>query len=272
MFDVHSPAHRRVAVIVGVLVAAAAVVVLTLVVTHRSPPDARSHRDAGLPVVLVPGYGGGTNALDVLADALRADGRFTRVVELGGASLDDLNRQADLVDAAVKDTLRESGTNKVDIVAYSAGGIAVRLWAADPEHSSQARRVVTLSTPNHGTDVSPVESGLGPPDCPKACEQLLAGSTFMKSLAEHDTAPTGPDWVSIWTDQDEVVVPPTSAVLEGALDFSVQSVCPGATVAHQGMPGNRVVVAMVRSELGSVAPRKPDSSVCTARPGGTPSS
>jgi hypothetical protein len=88
----------------------------------------------------------------------------------------------------------------------------------------------------------------------------------MTSLAEHDAAPAGPDWVSMWTDQDEVVVPPTSAKLDGALNFSVQSICPDLKVAHLGMTANPVVVAMVRLELDAASPTKPDPSVCKIRP------
>jgi hypothetical protein len=206
-----------------------------------------------------------------MAAALEKDGRFTKVVDLGAASVQDLNLQADLVDDAVHDALAETGATQVDIVSFSAGGIAVRLWVDDHDGGSIARRIVTLSAPNHGTEVSPATTGIGGSDCPEACHQLMVGSTLMSSLAKHDKAPAGPDWVSIWTEQDEVVVPPTSPRLDGALNFSVQSICPDLDVAHLGMSANPIVMAMVRSELGAAAPTKPDSSVCKIRPTGTPS-
>ncbi len=257
-----TPARRRVVLGVGLL-AALTVVVLVLAVSHRptaSPPP----RAVEPPVVLVPGYGGNTTGLDVLASALEDDGRTTKVVDLGAESLEDLNLQAGLVDDAVQDAIAETGATQVDLVSFSAGGIAVRLWAAD--HGAVARRVVTLSAPNHGTEVSPATTGIGGADCPTACHQLMVGSTLMTSLAEHDAAPAGPDWMSIWTDQDEVVVPPTSAKLDGALNFSVQSICPDLKVAHLGMTANPVVVAMVRLELDAASPTKPDPSVCKIRP------
>jgi triacylglycerol esterase/lipase EstA (alpha/beta hydrolase family) len=122
--------------------------------------------------VLVPGYGGNTTGLGILAAALQKDDRFTKVVDLGPASVGDLSLQADIVDDAVEDTLAESGAEKVDIVSFSAGGIAVRLWMDAHDGASITRRVVTLSAPNHGTEVS-----------------------LMRSLAEHDKTPTGPTWV-----------------------------------------------------------------------------
>lgn len=271
MPDVLTPARRRVVVTIGLVAAVAAVIALTIAVTHRSSPQPPPRRDALPPVVIVPGYGGNTAGLAILTDALQGDGRFTKVVELRAASVDDLNLQADLVDDAVHDALAETGSAEVDIVSFSAGGIAVRLWMDAHDGASIARRVVTLSAPNHGTEVSPATTGISGENCPTACHQLLVGSTLMKSLAEHDEAPAGPDWVSMWTDQDEVVVPPTSARLAGALNFSVQSICPDLTVAHLGMTANPIVVAMVRTELGSAKPTRPDSSVCKIRPTSTPS-
>ncbi|HET6166219.1 MAG TPA: hypothetical protein VFE07_05280 [Marmoricola sp.] len=271
MPDVLTPARRRLVVTIGLVVAVVAVVALTVAVVHRPSSQPPPQQDALPPVVIVPGYGGNTTGLSVLVAALEKDGRSTKVVELGAASVDDLNLQAGMVDDAVEDALAESGGTKVDIVSFSAGGIAVRLWMDAHDGASTARRVVTLSAPNHGTEVSPATTGISGETCPTACHQLLVGSDLMRSLADHDRAPAGPDWVSMWTDQDKVVVPPTSAKLDGALNFSVQSICPDLTVAHLGMTANPVVVAMVQEELGSATPTRPDSSVCKIRPTSTPS-
>jgi len=263
---------RRVLLVGGLVLALVVVVVLTVGLLRRGPAGPPDRREQLPPVVLVPGYGGATTGLDVLGAALRSDGRFVRVVDLGTASLGDLHDQADLVKAAVQDVLRSTGSGSVDVVAFSAGGIAVRLWATDGGGASVARRIITLSTPHHGTERSAIPKVPGPTPCPTACRQLVAGSAVLQSLDQGDETPAGPDWVSIWSDTDEVVVPPTSAKLDGALSFSVQSVCPDVTISHQGMTSNRIVVAMVRREIGSAAPVLPDSSVCrpVTKPSATP--
>jgi len=273
MLDRLSPA-RRALLLGGLAAAAAAVVVLTIAVTHRGPASTTEPKDPLPPVVLVPGYGGVTTGLDLMTVALRNDGRFVQVVELGAASLGDLHEQAEIIKATVDDVLSSTGSTSVDVVAFSAGGIATRLWADDDDGASIARRIVTLSTPHHGTEQSAIPTGFGPTPCPVACHQLVAGSSLIRSLNEGDETPAGPDWVSIWSEDDEVVVPPTSAKLQGALDFSVQSICPDVTVSHQGMTSNLVVIAMVRHELGRAAPSKPDASVCGTKgtsPSATPS-
>jgi triacylglycerol esterase/lipase EstA (alpha/beta hydrolase family) len=265
------PGRRELLVGGGILVAVVAIVVLTVAVFQRGPSGRHTAQDELPPVVLVPGYGGMTTGLDVLAAALRDDGRFVRVLDLGAASLGDLHAQADLVKGAVDDMLRSTGSASVDIVAFSAGGLAVRLWATEDDGATTARRIITLSTPHHGTEKSAIPPVAGPTPCPVACEQLVAGSDVIRSLDEGDETPSGPQWVSIWSDDDEVVVPPTSARLDGALNFSVQSVCPHVTVTHQGMTSNRVVVAMVRVEIGRADPALPDETVCRTSKAGGPS-
>ena len=74
------------------------------------------------------------------------------------------------------------------------------------------------------------------------------GWLLFKLNAEDETPP-GPTYVSIWTTHDDVVVPPSSASLDGALNMTVQSVCPSDPVRHSGLPTDADVQAMVRDEL-----------------------
>lgn len=67
--------------------------------------------------------------------------------------------------------------------------------------------------------------------------------------------------MSIWTTQDTVVVPPGSAELAGALDLTVQSVCPTDDVGHGGLPTDRYVAAMVLHVLADGPAQRPAS--CT---------
>jgi hypothetical protein len=68
--------------------------------------------------------------------------------------------------------------------------------------------------------------------------------------------------VSVWTTRDHTVVPPTSADLAGALTFTVQSVCPGATTSHGDLPRDPVVLAAVDTVLGTGPPRPPQDVAC----------
>ena len=66
----------------------------------------------------------------------------------------------------------------------------------------------------------------------------------------------------MWTENDKTVVPPDSGSLDGALDLSVQSVCPGLVVDHPDVPRTPAVIAIVESVLGPFAPAKPGPEVC----------
>ena len=94
------------------------------------------------------------------------------------------------------------------MVGYSAGGIVARLWVADLGGDALARRVVTLGSPNHGTDLAALAGGLGSTACPEACQQLAPDSALLAGLNAGDETPAGPVWVALWTEDDKTVVPP----------------------------------------------------------------
>ena len=262
MLDHLAPARRRFLLGIATVVALGVVVAVLAVVLHRrDPPVEPVAQDRLGPVLLVPGYGGSTAALEVLAAALQAEGRRTRIIRSPGDPRGDLREHAEALAEAAQRAVDE-GAPSVDVVGYSAGGVVVRYWIADLGGGSLARRAVTLASPHHGTDLAGVAAGLAPDACPEACRQLAPDSDLLRELNAGDETPDGPLWVAIWTTDDETVVPATSGSLEGALDFSVQSVCPGLTVMHGDVPRTPAVIAMVVEQLGVGEPAVPGSAVC----------
>jgi triacylglycerol esterase/lipase EstA (alpha/beta hydrolase family) len=262
-----SPARRRFVGGVLALVLVVAVVVGGTIAVRalRDGPTAvvPVAQDAQPPVLLVPGYGGATSDLEPLAAALRAEGRSATIVHLAGDGTGDLEVQAGVLQDAVLAALR-GGADSVDVVGYSAGGVTARLWLRAYDGGSVARRIVTLGSPHHGTDLAALASDIAPDSCPVACRQLATDSDLVRSLDSGDETPAGPAWVSIWTTDDRVSTPPETAVLRGALDVSVQSVCPGRQVTHGQLPTDPAVIAMVLGELRRTPPATPSASVCSA--------
>jgi hypothetical protein len=82
-----------------------------------------------------------------------------------------------------------------------------------------------------------------------ACQQLDPDSALLRDLNAGDETPDGPQYVSVWTTADQVVVPPDSARLDGAIGFSVQSVCASSKVSHTDLPTDPLVTAIVVAEL-----------------------
>jgi triacylglycerol lipase len=100
-----------------------------------------------------------------------------------------------------------------------------------------------------------------PGACPVACQQLTPGSSLLASLDV--TSPAGlPQWLSLWTSDDQTVTPPDSARLAGAIDVQVQSVCPGVSITHSQLPTNPDVAAMVLQALSAGPLRSPTSVDC----------
>jgi triacylglycerol lipase len=218
--------------------------------------------DQGRPgaVILVPGYGGNRNSLAALADRLRAAGRTATVVALAGDGTGDLLAQADTVDAAVAAALK-AGAPSVDLVGYSAGGVVTLLWAQRHGGQHVARRVVTLGSPLHGARIAAAGTALGADVCPTACQQLAPGSSVL-TAADRTGAPAGLPWLSIWTENDETVVPPDSARLAGAVNVDVQQVCPEARIAHGQLPSDPFVTGLVVRALGAAPITAPNPSEC----------
>lgn len=214
------------------------------------------------PVLLVPGFGGATGPLQSLAAALRADGRQAVVVPLPGDGTGDLSVSAQALNTAATAALAASGAPSVDVVGYSAGGVVARLWVA--AHPGRARRVVTLGSPHQGTQVAVLGADLGSAVCPTACRQLVPGSQLLAGLPPVDTRLGGTAWLSVWTRQDDLVVPPDAARLPGALDLPLQDLCPGLQVGHGSLPTSPVVQAVVRVALSGPSLAPPTAALCTA--------
>jgi hypothetical protein len=246
---------RRRLALVG-LVAVLLLAVGAVVLRPRLPTGGVAQDRLG-PVLLVPGYGGDVGSLEPLAAALRSAGREALVVPSVGDGTGDLRAQADRLARAADDALA-GGAPSVDVVGYSAGGVVARIWADDLGGAEQARRAVTLGSPHHGADVAGL--GVATGACPEACRQLAPGSDLLAGL---DETPSGPEWTSIWTGQDETVTPPESAQLAGAVDVEVQEVCADARVSHGQLPRDGLVVGLVLRAL-DVRPleERPASAEC----------
>jgi triacylglycerol lipase len=263
-----SPARRRLVLALAALVAVAVAAACTLLVVHAvagapagtaaAPPHVP--QDQPGPILLVPGYGGSVSELNLLARALRAEGRDVTVVRLPDNGLGDLRVQARTVGQAASAARARSGAPSVDVVGYSAGGVVARYWVQDLDGRAQTRRLVTLGSPHHGTEIAEFGT-LFAGACPVACQQLLPTSPLLGEL-DKKIAEDGPRVVSIWTTLDDVVLPPDSARLAGALNVTVQSVCAASRVRHSGLPGDPVVQGIVSAQLGAGPPQQLGATDC----------
>jgi triacylglycerol lipase len=210
-------------------------------------------------VLLVPGYGGSTGSLDVLAAKIRTTGRTAIVVHLAGNGTGDLQAQANVLNGYVNQAV-SGGSGPVTVIGYSAGGVVAWLWDVDYGGAARAREFITLGSPLHGTSLASLGEAFVPGDCPQACEQLVPGSALLTRLADSPAA--RPPWLSLWTTDDQVVQPPDSARLSGAVNVPLQSICPGVSIQHGQLPSNPLVIGIVLRTLATVTPTAPPPSAC----------
>jgi triacylglycerol lipase len=243
-----APRRRLFLLVVTVVVLALAASVAVSVSREYAVPPAADPQQMG-PVVLVPGFGGNTAALQALALRLRVVGRPAVVVTLPGGGTGDFSGQAAAIDDAVRDLIRHDGARSVDLVGYSAGGVASWLYLQTGTTAPAIRRLVTLGSPLQGADIAAAGGALVPGACPRACQELAPGSSLLARLGA-GARPAIP-WLSLWTDQDDVVTPPQSAALPGVRSIRLQSVCDGILINHGQLPTAGLAIGLVLRTLGT---------------------
>jgi triacylglycerol lipase len=249
---------RRRVLLVAVAIAPAVAIVVALLAAGAFDGDGTG--TAPTPVVLVPGYGGTAASLATLERRLR--GPLRPVVVAG---LPD--RGTGAIDASIRElgrTVDRTGAAMVDLVGYSAGGVVVRGWLRQPGNAARARHVVLLGSPNHGAELAGLAGSVDASLCPDSCADLAPGSGFLARLNAGDETPPGPRYVSVWTQRDQTVTPPDSAVLRGAVNVRVQDVCTDAQFGHGGLVHDPLALGLVVRAVEGALPSTPGPGDCAA--------
>lgn len=250
---------RRRLLLGGLALVVAVVAVVVGVRVSRGQPQAASGRPGA--VLLVPGYGGSTTALDELAARIRGTGRTATVVQLAGNGTGDLTEQARVLDGYVNRAIG-AGSGPVTVIGYSAGGVVAWLWDVDYGGGSRVGMIITMGSPLHGARIAAVGTAYDPAECPVACQQLAPGSALLTQLQQ--SAQPKPPWLSLWSTGDQTVQPPDSARLQGAVNVPLQFVCPGVDIRHSQLPTAPLVVGLVLRTLASDHIAAPAPADCAA--------
>lgn len=190
-------------------------------------------------VILIPGYGGGTGALEVLSNELTEAGFSPTILDVADGT-GDLSGYAEQA-LATAEQLRTQGAEQVDVIGYSAGGVTART-AQGLDSGGLIDRVVTVASPHQGTAVAAIGAILGA--CPTACEQLQPESDLLESLP----AASSDEVLSIYSTSDEVIRPADSSEIPGATNVVIQDLCE-RPVRHGEVPLDQVSVAAMTAFL-----------------------
>ena len=201
--------------------------------------------------------------LAALAVHLQNAGRTAIVLALPDNAEGDLNIQAGIVTERMIEAIA-AGSRSVDLVGYSAGGVVIGLVVAG--HPQYVRRVVTIGSPLHGTQIAGLAVALNMPAsvCGVACRQMAPGTSLLASLSAAEPAVTGVPWTSMWTTDDQVVLPPDSARFAGATNVVLQQICADDVANHLNLPADPLVIGLTLQALDSANPASPSASDCTS--------
>lgn len=147
----------------------------------------------------------------------------------------DLDGYADLVHAAVERLRAASGAEQVAVVAHSMGGLALRCYLRRYGGDAIAR-AITIASPHHGTLLARFGHG-------RNARQMRPDSYFLGALAAGESADTRAKFVCIATQDDNLIVPRTSPLLEGARHHVIDG------VGHLASIEDRRVWAIVEREI-----------------------
>ena len=210
--------RRRQNRVVFVLILAAFLRVSLSAETARVEPRAVVERT---PVLLVPGWSDEAPEMEPMIDRLRAAGwSADRVLAITfedkvGSNID----HADEIEVAIAQLLSRTGSEHVDVVAHSMGGLATR-WYLATRDDPRVRRTVFLATPHRGTLMGYAAWGEGG-------KEMRPGSAFLLELAERSGlrgVPDGVEALTIRSMTDMHIVPNESSTLTGIPD--VELCCP----------------------------------------------
>ena len=185
---------------------------------------------------------------------------------LGIYATGPIERSAEELSAFVDRVLEATGASQVDLVGHSQGGMMPRYYLKFLEGAAKVHTLVGLAPSNHGTTLGGLGTlaeffGVSPlfgAPCP-ACEQQLAGSSFISTLNSGAETVPGVSYTVIESANDEVVTPYTSAFLSGSgvTNITLQRQCILDQGEHLSMPYDHIADADVLSALDPAHPAKP---------------
>ncbi|GAA2435323.1 esterase/lipase family protein [Streptomyces glaucus] len=209
-------------------------------VTPDPPSTARLPAQAKPPVVLIHGFIDNRSVFVLLRRSLAQHGR-QRIESLNYSPLTcDIRTAAELLGRHIEEICERMGSDRVDVVGHSLGGLIARYYVQRLGGDARVRVLVTLGTPHAGTRVLPLANAH------PIVRQMRPGSPVIEELAR--PAPgCRTHFVSFWSDLDRVMDPLETARLDHP-DLSAQNVRVTG-IGHLALPVHPAVAAGVRRAL-----------------------
>lgn len=182
--------------------------------SFNQPPEAVQHRNQLYPVLLVPGYAEPSwYFMYGIYRELKQQGWAVEGLNLF-PNFAPAEEQALKVKAKIEAMLQRYGVDKIEVVAHSFGGLVSRYYIQELGGREQVRNLITIATPHHGTYTAYLGPGA-------SALQLRPGSAFLKQLNAQGYIYPPVRYTAIWSNTDEIVIPPRNAIMPDATVHAV---------------------------------------------------
>jgi triacylglycerol lipase len=187
-----------------------------------------------LPVLLVHGYQCNRGFWFQLRGRIARAGRQVGTISLAPV-FNDIDGYVAQLARRIDEVCAAAGTERLILVGHSMGGLVSRAYLRRHGNGKVAK-LVTLGSPHHGSRLAVL--GLG-----ENGRQMVPGSAFLAGLNAPGAVPLPAATVSIYSCQDNYVMPQDSPLLDGA------KVVPLAGIGHLEMAFSPEIERRLLAEL-----------------------
>jgi len=194
---------------------------LTMADKRRAPVE-HLPEDGCRPVIFVHGLGGHRGNFVPMATYFRAHGRQRMYrVEIPDEVGDIAARAQVLADyiSEIARVLQLEASDSIDLVGHSMGGLVSRM-VLECDLPVRVANLITLGTPHHGTHIARYAAT-------DITLELRPTSETIAALDEQlpwPGPPSHPRLVALWSGADVILLPHTSATVEGATNLEMEGV------------------------------------------------
>ncbi|MFE0519873.1 lipase family alpha/beta hydrolase [Streptomyces sp. NPDC058954] len=210
-------------------------------------PDGAAQLPTGTrpPVVLLHGFIDNRSVFVLLRRSLVQSGR-QQVESLNYSPLTcDIRSAAELLGRHIKEICERTGSDRVDVVGHSLGGLIARYYVQRLGGDSRVRTLVTLGTPHSGTSVVPLANAH------PIVRQMRPGSELIEEL-KRPAPGCRTHFISFWSDLDHLMSPLETACIDHP-DLMAQNVQVSG-VGHLALPVHPAVATGIRQALDADLP------------------
>ncbi|WP_085506045.1 alpha/beta fold hydrolase [Thalassobacillus devorans] len=237
-------------------------------------PTCEPSEDKPKPIILVPGtFERSAQNWAELSPVLASKGNCVYALNYGlthaGASTGPIEDSAQELKEFVDHVLDLTGAEQVDIIGHSQGGMMPRYYIKNLGGAEDVDNLIAFVPSNHGTDgilgFKRLNSDVSDITSCTACQQQLVGSEFLENLNHGDETPGNVSYTVITTKFDQVVIPYSSAFLEGpstqVSNITIQDYYPLNLADHQSIVYDPLSYKFMFDALTHDGPADPERAV-----------